>query len=622
VHTSEIPLNDTELGQQRDACVADSMCRWVPGLVNQVGGGVSTVDACVPAYPMNDCQPCKRLMRTLAAVEGSAGYPGIEPDRGLLGLGTFGPVYAIARGAGQEGFAVTAVTGGTVFAEDDCQGGAITWGRGDGEAYRDIAAATLGRTQDVCTNNVEGYRPFIQLLISDIITLSAPYPLLGAPISATIKVGIARPRSDGSGLYDFQEVPRSSTSGFIYDSTSNSIGFKSDPIDGQCGTQSCSENGVIEDSEIAYARQAPHVPRENDSIFISYRFWRPVPCRDECGDGEVCLRLACPDETDPNIPCPSGLDSECPAVGQTCVSQRCIYDCTPGDFLDICICGNCGACETCDLDTGRCELTTTDPCICNPRADLCEQLTTQAACESLGPGTSCTNDDACQPDELCIANTCQLTADCIWDTETNGCQLNERCVPGGVQTCDPGFVCDESCVCVRQPGCDVGLNPDGTVRDCAEALACCEEWEADAAVCASITGESSCTSSPDCDWNASLDTCEPVIEPCCLTGETPECFDDAETGKTYLTCISQDDCVCAGAECNDDGDCPESWQTCVPTGRSPACDAYSEEGSCNGATNCLWDGATCRPGECAPVCHPVTEYCCVSCGCECRTNPG
>jgi hypothetical protein len=487
--------------------------------------------------------------------------------------------------------------------------------------------------------------------ISDIITLSAPYPLLGAPISATIKVGIARPRTDSSGLYDFYEVPRSSTSGFIYDSTSNSIGFKSDPVDGQCGTATCSENGIIEDTEVAYARQAPHVPRENDSIFISYRYWRPVPCRDECGDGEVCLRLACPDETDPNIPCTSGLDSECPAVGQTCISQRCIYDCTPGDFLDICICGNCGACETCDLDTGRCELSTTDPCVCNPRAELCEQLTTQAACESLGPGTSCGIDADCAPNELCIANTCQRTADCIWDPDASDCQLNQRCVPGGVQTCDPGFGCDESCVCVRQPGCDVGLNPDGTVRDCAEALACCAEWDATAAACDAISDEPTCTPNADCDWNASLGRCEPVIQPCCLAGETPECFEDRETGNTYLMCASSDDCACVGTACNVDGDCPETWQTCyrpcghytdqlscdsapdcnwddadggVCTGNSPRCDTYWNEASCNAALGCLWDGVggSCEPGECAPVCHPVTEYCCVSCGCECRTNPG
>ena len=51
-------------------------------------------------------------------------------------------------------------------------------------------------------------------------------------------------------------MPRSRTRGFFYDAKANSIAFKSDPVDGECGGGLCSPDGIIEDTEVAFAVDA------------------------------------------------------------------------------------------------------------------------------------------------------------------------------------------------------------------------------------------------------------------------------------------------------------------------------------------------------------------------------
>ena len=300
------------------------------------------------------------------------------------------------------------------MSQDECAGGSITWGRGEGQAYRDLAEATFGATYDVCTNTSEGYKPFLGTLISDIAALSAPYRLIGAPISTTIKVGIYRAIPDAALVTRCQghsgqtvcvadkfcawdttlptpacaastyfEVPRSLTSGFGYNATTNSLAFKSDPVTGACAhTAPCTSQ-----EEIDYARTAPHVPREGDKIFVSYRFWLPVPCNDECLPEQVCVRTYCPDP----IPAPApdcAIDADCPALGQKCMGAplKCTWDCDPGTAVDLCVCGNCGVCEKCDTARGACALSTTDACECDPRETQCNAQTLEGACTALDIG--------------------------------------------------------------------------------------------------------------------------------------------------------------------------------------------------------------------------------------------
>ncbi|MEO0812812.1 MAG: hypothetical protein AAFY60_08110, partial [Myxococcota bacterium] len=238
-----------DIDDAEDSCLAEPACSWNPDLFEGTELAVRTGNACQFAYPLNDCQPCKRLARRQATVLG-----GNDSGQMLVGLGQLGPVYAITRNRGAPGQP----------SGDACEGGSVTWGRGDGSAYRDIAIDTLGRTQDVCADSYQG---FVQDVVRDIVSLSAPYPLSGFPISATIRVGIGRD-TDGNGSFEFFEVPRSNTSGFTFDPTTNSIGFKSDPIDGVCAdTSVCAADGVIEPSEIDFALNAEQVPREGDLIY-------------------------------------------------------------------------------------------------------------------------------------------------------------------------------------------------------------------------------------------------------------------------------------------------------------------------------------------------------------------
>ncbi|KAK1548435.1 hypothetical protein Q3G72_030806 [Acer saccharum] len=273
--STQPPTTRTLANAEKANCQADSQCRWDQ---SQLQPYVSQHGACLPAIPPNDCAACKRLLRSQAALVG-------EPN--LIGFGDTGPVYAVVRNKGAPGQ-------GGVFvddAQDSCGGGTITWGRGDGQGYRDLAINTLGRTQDVCATS---YQNFVALLVADLAVLSKPYPLSGDPIASTLKVGIKRP--NGSGGFSYIPVPRSSTSGFIYDATGNSIGFKSDPVDGQCGTLAggCSANGVIEQTETLYARTAPFVPQTGDIIYISYRLWEPIPCLGACLSNEMAASTSRP----------------------------------------------------------------------------------------------------------------------------------------------------------------------------------------------------------------------------------------------------------------------------------------------------------------------------------------
>jgi hypothetical protein len=653
------------------------------------GGDPDQTEACVLEVQPSDCQACKRLARTLDSLDGTDG---------LVGFRDVGPVYAIVREKGVAGFLEASYT--DPLAEDDCGGGAATWGRGDGQAYRDLAIGTLGRTQNVCTTSeaecatydeadacrnapgcqwnatlsqcsADGYKSFLSLIVTDIAALSAPYPLQGAPIAATIKVGLARPLpgcrtleqtacdslndldSDGDDDcywnaaggrcegFDYAEVPRSRTSGFFYNPTSNSIGFKSDPVDGTCcnnesdptcGGQ-CSADGSIEQSEIDYATQAPHVPKSEDLVFISYRFWLPVPCQERCGDGQSCVRLFCP-ESSTGDSCVD--DSEC-IIGELCVddggTKTCQLDCTPGETVDVCTCGvTCPACHECDFDTGDCVRITTDPCVCDPRDEECKAQPTESACYAVAtdPGGQ---------------------AFCTWDASTSTCGLAERCEPGPTNTCGPGYACDESCVCVIATDCDDGFNADGTVKDCTEALLCCREWAFAAVYCPTLD-ETACRARPPsehCFWDGS---CRATSGPCCAplipcpggnddcnpnqtcgstdpaTCEPPleivECLVDPETGLAAIHCVPNTFCECGDEpenSCATDDDCNK---------RDPqGCEVLAES-VCTALPGCAWTGSACEPawqtcdtslGRCTPACHPVREYCDDNPPCGCLPVP-
>ncbi len=596
-HTWDAATTAVEWAGQRSACTSDPMCRWEQA---KVGLG-NQQEACVLKVQPNDCQACKRQRRTRDAIEGRDG---------LVGFSDIGPVYAIVRDKGVQGFVESSFSA-TVLGQDDCAGGQVTWGRGDGQAYRDLAIGTLGRTQNVCTRSetqcgalnqttctttpgcnwdstastcrAVGYLPFLQLLITDIAALSAPYPLAGAPIAATIKVGVARPIPDVVDGYHYFEVPRSRTSGFFYNGTTNSLGFKSDPVDGSCEYDpdggSCAVGDGINQAEIASAANAPHVPRRSsqDLVFVSYRYWLPVPCQERCGDDESCLRLFCPEESSMGV-CDD--DNDCTVIGERCLDLQCQVDCTPGESMEICRCGNCPACHVCDPDTNECVLATSDPCVCDPRHETCREQHTATDCEAMG---------TLNPDGL---------AYCTWDGEY--CNLNRRCTQGSLEDCGPGFVCDESCTCVQSPDCPEGFGADGSIIDCDAAEQCCIEWGRAAAVCPTIATSGPCATANRCTWdsgaNLGAGACIATADPCCLPDVAcPNGASDCNPGQACNT-----------------GSTPA---LCEPSPEEPACWVNPETGV---ARMLCIDVPTC---ECNPACNPVTEYCCETCGCECRPVP-
>ena len=450
-----------------DTCNAQSACAWNPAYTQGVG------DPCQMAKLLNDCQPCKRLLRTRSALEGSPGL--------LVGFRDVGPVYAMVRNKGEQGHGVPG-TG----VEDRCQGGAITWGRGDGQAYRSLAIGSLGRTQDVCADD---YLNFMQRLTADLATLSAPYPLDEFPIASTLKVGISRPQADG---HAYIPVIRSRTSGFFYDASRNSIGFKSDPIDGECGGGSCSLNGEIELSEVAFARSATHVPQPGDTVLVSYRSWQPLPCLDECHEDETCVRVVCAQDPTPGT-CASGDESDC-SVGYACENNACTLSCTPGELVDR--------------------------CVPNTHCDQCEILGENSQCESIENSCVCDESDAirCDPDST-------------------------------INTCPMGYACTEGCLCEPIPNCDANFMPDGTVNSCQEAQECCDGWESAVGACNDLDSSTLCTANAECTWENNSNACDGLYPTCCAPGETLSCDTNPETGLPQAACIPS--CVCDPG-CNPD----------------------------------------------------------------------
>ncbi len=516
----------TERNNQRAACNADPACFFDPGMGvdgNLNGGDDNSVVnqqyACVPRVPLNDCQACKRLLRRYQAVHGedTAGN-----DNGTAGLGDAGPVYAIARNRGQEGFRLEQA----LIGQDQCGGGPITWGRGDGQAYRDIAVDTFGRTQNVCASS---YRDFMQLVVTDIVALSAPYRLAESPIAATLKVGIGRPNGDGSWTYI--EVPRSKTRGFVYDATSNSLGFKSDPIDGVGGTA----NGVIDPSEVEAARAAQEVPRTDDLVFISYRFWRPVPCPQGCDpDTETCLRTICPDDTATPEACTGQGTQNCDD-GRVCIDDLCRFPCTDDGYFERCVPNPCRECETYNEVTGACTLQT-DTCIC-----------------FSGNGIPCD--------------------------------------PTGPNTCPPGMTCDEQCFCEPLPGCTGAFAEDGSVIDCQAALNCCALFSA----CFGLETSGACTGNANCTWNGS--SCEPSAGSCCGANEVAICYTPIEDPSRNIFACQGAACSCESEiACNNDADCAAMSADDNPAGASKCVNNVC---ICNPVTeSCLPDAATgcsCEP---------------------------
>ncbi|MEM6532583.1 MAG: hypothetical protein AAF654_08160 [Myxococcota bacterium] len=546
-----------DVAAARTTCEADPICTYLPELQRQLGNGDFVPgDACQFRYPLNDCQACKRQRRRNEAVNG---------DTMLVGLGEVGPVYAIVRNRGLPGSPEN----------DACQGGSVTWGRGDGSAYRDFAIDTQGRTQDVCADSYQG---FVQDLVRDIVSLSQPYPLDEFPISATIRVGIARETASGSGVFDFFEVPRSSTQGFTYDATANSIGFKSDPVDGQCGGGGCAVDGVITQDEVDFARTRDFVPIEGDIIFISYRSWLPVPCEEQCGDNETCVRVLCPEEGGGFTGVECDTDSDC-GLNEICnievATPTCQLVCDADDTtVDRCIPAPCGVCEVLVGDV--CQPIITDP-------------DDPASCE-------------------CVPNP----------EEAVFCQDNASC-PRGTTCLEDSCFCTPVASCADSLGAGLDLTGALSVEQCNLLTGCCSEVASADLECRGRSLDV-CTASQtvegiDCVIDNGLCISSEAL--CCPTGEIFECQADPESPFVFTAC-EPGECECefpardGTATCSSDMDCAltceqfaapncpagcqEESGVCILAAGSPGPDPAFQPQVCDltmGACVCNFDGFIC-----------------------------
>jgi hypothetical protein len=389
-------LTAVTASQAYAACVDEDlqgMCKWDASLLLP---NADNKNACVLAVPFNDCQACKRLVRQTEALDASGAYPGLKNT---------GPLYAIIRDKGAPGSGADPLSGAVA---DACNGGAVTWGRGDGQAYRDLATSTQGRTHSVCASN---YQDFMQVITADMSVLSRPYPLSESPIASTLRVGLLRPKAGGG--VEYVEVPRSRSRGFIYDATRNTLGFRSDPIDGVCAQGAgCSANGSIETAEIDFARDALEVPKEGDTVVVSYRFWLKVPCGLECEEGAYCLR-------------------------QVCTAQMAVEKgCEAGALVDACVDSVvCPVCESYQESTASC-MPVGDTCACNPGPAWSCNPQLQSTCPM---GYSCS--DGCVCEESCSGDVFQL------DGTVSSCEAAQACCEGLKNTATPCCAAGEAVEC-------------------------------------------------------------------------------------------------------------------------------------------------------------------------------
>lgn len=340
--------------------------------------------------------------------------------------------------------------------------------------------------------------------------------------------------------------------------------------------------------------------------------------RKQCGD--TCIRsTACCTNDDPGC-----------AANQTCVNGTCTGTggCTPSCTGKECgsdgctgSCGSCGQNETCNNQTGQCEVTCTPKTceqqniVCGPADDGCGKNIECPACPNGRPNcvdngarcVECTEDAQCRtaqrPNGVCDTTTgtcgCVKNTACpqgqICGTADDGCSGTVQCgsCPQGTPNCvDNGtrcVACTSDAECNGNGECQTGTCSNGT---------CSYANKANATACGSGTDAGVCCAG----------TC----------GAGRQCCSDVECDGGNPICSDAGACV----ECTADGQCPSgrpicSGNRCVEcTGNAQCATALRPNAVCNTTTNaCECTPATTCPAE--RQCGVVPDGCGgppVSCG--------
>ncbi len=298
-----------------------------------------------------------------------------------------------------------------------------------GLGYLEVVSGTGGASYTPC-NADPG--PALTAIVDAVSGLASSFELSGRPISGTIRVGVRRIGSGGSG--QLQVVPRNKQDGFDYDPVANTIFF----------------------------RGSTFRPLPGDEIIVGYRTWRDdaSPCG-PCAPGQVCdpdlgicvcsaeACAACgPNadcDADCNCVCPADCNGQCDG-GSVCNSETCQCEC-PSD------CGGaCGPGEVCNSTTCQCECESDCGGACADTNLTCSGDT--CACECDDCGGRCTGSFVCNPSTC----ECACAADC-----DEGCANNQVCNPANDCACEcpddcggcpNNSVCNaDSCACACPDDC-------------------------------------------------------------------------------------------------------------------------------------------------------------------------
>ncbi len=237
----------------------------------------------------------------------------------------------------------------------------------------------------------------------------------------------------------------------------------------------------------------------------------------------------------------------------------------------VCKCGP-STCSGCCGTDGQCHSGVGDPAGCGTGGVVCQPTVngkcTKTACGGNGQpccgGSACTSPLACEDGGFCgCTPKCDSTTKCGADDGCGGvcqagwnmCPEGERCVTGGVCTCDPAACpgcCNGSSCVVMTSSTQCGSNGVACV-DCGgkvcnvgcgsscggEGLVCCTPGDTCIAplTCVVADGGSMCSCAPSCAGKAcgEGDGCGNVCPGSCLAGQ----FCDVEAGT----------CGCDGTSC-------------------------------------------------------------------------
>lgn len=288
-----------------------------------------------------------------------------------------------------------------------------------------------------------------------------------------------------------------------------------------------------------------------------------APCvgHDRCLENEYCM------------------EGEC--IGGTAIDcgdeDPCTLDlCEPGDgCYHETYTGFCDDQNACTEDdscaTGSCLGTAVD---CNDENDCTtESCDRENGCEFTNlDGTSCSDNDECTIDDLCVDGVCMGNNRCSDDNECTQdiCSgLSCENVPLNGGTCNDGLDCTENDTCV-DGGCA------GTPIACSDDNACTTDSCVEGIGCTFTANNASCNDGNPCTKN---DTCS-----------------NKTCAGTAYTCVAGD-CM-TGNTCDGSGGCIPSFR---PNGTACATDAdQCTDDICNGGT-CTHptkiDGSVCSDGD-------------------------